>query len=117
MYGTVDSFGVGTPSRRSGEFGPVIQVRNARGNRAISLTAQLQKHFANGTEIGGSYTYGRSKDRLSASADNTDGDVDATPLDGTLEHRSITTSLWEVPHRVTLLATANFPLDIRLSLF
>ncbi len=117
MYGSVDASGEATPSRWSGEFGPVIQVRNARGNQAVVITAQLQKRFANGTEIGGSYTYGRSRDRLSPGADNTDGDVDFTPLDGTLESRSITTSLWEVPHRVTLLATANLPLDIRLSFF
>ena len=117
MYGTVNAFGTATTSRRSPDFGPVIQVRNARGNRAISVTGQLQKRFANGTEIGGSYTYGHSKDRLSATTDNTDGDVDATPLDGTLERRSITTSVWDVPHRVTFLATANLPFDVRVSLF
>jgi hypothetical protein len=117
MYGTIDKLGVATPSRRSGDFGPVIQVRNARGNRAISITAQLQKRFANGTEIGGSYTHGRSRDRLSPTTDNTDGDVDLTALDGSLEHRRIAASLWEVPHRITFLATANLPLDIRFSLF
>jgi hypothetical protein len=117
LYGTVDSLGAGTPSRRSANFGPVIQVRNARGNQAISITAQLQKRFANGTEIGASYTYGRSRDRLSASADDTEGDVDFTSLDGSLGHRRITTSLWDVPHRVTLLATTNLPLGFRMSLF
>lgn len=117
MYGTIDTLGMPTPNRRSPNFGPVIQVRNARGNRAISVTAQLQKRFANGTEIGGSYTYGRSRDRLSASDDFTDGDVGFTALDGTLERRRIATSLWDVPHRVTLLATANLPLDVRLAFF
>jgi outer membrane receptor protein involved in Fe transport len=117
MYGTVDSFGVATPSRRSDEFGPVIQVRNTRGNRAFSITAQLQKRFTNGTEIGASYTYGRSRDRLSASEDATDGDVNLTALDGSLDRRRLTTSSWEVPHRVTLLATANLPLGFRGSLF
>ena len=117
LYGTIDTFGVATPNRRSVDFGPVIQVRNARGDRAISITAQLQKRFANGTEIGGSYTYGRSRDRLSPSTDNTDGDVDFTALDGTPESRRLATSLWQVPHRLTLLATANLPLDVRLSLF
>jgi hypothetical protein len=95
----------------------VIQVRNARGNRAFSLTTQLQKHFANGTEIGASYTYARSKDRLSPSEDNTDADVDLTLLDGTLDQRNVRTSKWEVPHRITLLATANLPLDFRFSFF
>jgi outer membrane receptor protein involved in Fe transport len=117
MYGTIDSMGMATPTRLDSALGPVIQVRNARGNHAFSVTTQLQKRFANGTEIGGSYTYGRSRDRLSAATDNTDGDVDFTALDGTLEHRQLTTSLWEVPHRVTFLVTANLPLGFRGSLF
>jgi hypothetical protein len=117
MYGVVDSLGQAKASRRSEAFGPVMQVRNARGNRAFSITAQLQKRFPNGTELGASYTYGRSRDRLSASEDNTDGDFGGTPLDGTLERRRVTTASWEVPHRITLLATTNLPLGFRMSLF
>lgn len=117
IYGVVDSLGLAKPSRRSAAFGPVMQVRNARGNRAFSITAQLQKHFPNGTELGASYTHARSRDRLSASEDNTDGDFGGTPLDGTLERRRVTTASWEVPHRITLLATTNLPLGFRMSLF
>jgi hypothetical protein len=117
MYGTVDSLGQGRATRRSDAFGPVMQIRNARGNHAFSITAQLQKRFPNGTELGASYTYARSSDRLSASEDNTDGDLGGTPLNGTLEHPQITTASWEVPHRITLLATTNLPLGFRMSLF
>jgi outer membrane receptor protein involved in Fe transport len=117
MYGIVDSLGEAKPSRRSEEFGPVMQVRNARGNRAFSITTQLQKRFPNGTELGASYTYARSRDRLSASEDNTDGDFGGTPLDGTLERRRVTTASWEVPHRITLLVTTDLPLGFRMSLF
>ncbi len=117
MYGTIDSLGVPSVGRRSSDFGPVIEVRNARGNEAYSVTTQLQKHFANGTEIGASYTYARSRDRLSASEDNTDGDVDLALLDGTLDRRNVRTSAWEVPHRITLLATANLAPGLRFSLF
>jgi hypothetical protein len=117
MYGVVDSLGQATPSRRSEAFGPVMQVRNVRGNRAFSITAQLQKRFPDGTELSASYSYARSRDRLSASEDNTDGDFGGTPLDGTLEHRRVTTASWEVPHRITLLLTTNLPLGFRMSLF
>jgi hypothetical protein len=117
MYGTVDEFGTATPARVDPAFGPVILTRNASGNLAYSLTAQLQKHFANGTELGASYTYARSKDRLSPGSDNTDGDVGFTLLDGTLDHRNIRTAAWEVPHRVTVLATANLPGHFLFSLF
>jgi hypothetical protein len=117
MYGTIDSLGVPTPNRRTQTFGPVIQLRNARGNRAFSTTLHLQKSFANGTELNGSYTYSRSEDRLSPSADNTGDDVDFTALDGSLQQRNLTTSFWQVPHRITLLATANLPLGFRVSFF
>ncbi|HEX3232660.1 MAG TPA: TonB-dependent receptor [Gemmatimonadales bacterium] len=117
MYGTLDSLGAARPDRVTDQFGPVMQVRNARANRAFSLTTQLQKRFPNGTELGVSYTYSRSRDLLSASEDNTDADVGDTPLDGTLDRRRIATAAWEVPHRITLLGTTNLPLGFRMSLF
>jgi Carboxypeptidase regulatory-like domain/TonB dependent receptor len=117
MYGTIDETGTPSPARRDAGFGPVIMTRNSRGNRAYALTAQLQKHFANGTELGASYTYSRSRDRLSPGLDNTDGDVNFTLLDGTLDHRNLRTALWEVPHRFTVLATANLPGAVQFSLF
>jgi len=117
VYGTFDDQGTPSPTRRDPAFGPVIVTRNSRGNRAYSLTGQLQKQFANGTELGVSYTYSRSRDRLSPGLDNTDGDVDFTLLDGTLDHRNVRTALWEVPHRLTVLATANLPGAVRFSLF
>jgi hypothetical protein len=117
MYGTIDRFGAATPARVDPAFGPVILTRNSSGNRAYSITAQVQKHFANGTELGASYSFARSKDRLSPGSDNTNGDVDFTLLDGTLERRNVRTAAWEVPHRATLLATANLPGQVRFSLF
>jgi outer membrane receptor protein involved in Fe transport len=118
MYGVVDEVtGLGVPTRVDDRFGQVIEVRNARGDRAYSLTAQLQRRFANGTEFGASYTYSQSRDRLSANADNTDGDVDITAVDGSLDHRHLATALWNVPHRITFLATANLPFHFRGALF
>jgi hypothetical protein len=37
-------------------------------------------------------------------------------LDGSLEHRRLAPSAWNVPHRVTLLATTDLPLSFRLTL-
>jgi hypothetical protein len=113
MYGTVSIMGLGDPTRIDERFGPVIEVRNAGGDRAYSVTAQLQRRFANGTELGASYTYSQSRDRLSSNADNTDGDVAITAVDGSLDHRHLVTALWNVPHRITLLATANLPFHFR----
>ena len=70
LYGSLDpATGAATPNRRSADFGPVIEVRNSSGDRSYVATAQLQKRFAGGAELGVAYTYTDSKDRLSAAAD------------------------------------------------
>ena len=116
LYGTSGADGAG-PSRVDDRFGQVIEVRNASGNHAVSVTGQLQKRFGNGTELGASYTYSRSEDRLSADADNTDAELDGAPLDGSLEQRRLTEASWNVPHRVTFLGTANLPFGFRGAVF
>jgi hypothetical protein len=117
MYGTVGADGQVVPARLDSRFGQVIAVGNERGDRSYSVTAQLQKRFLNGTELGASYTYSRSRDRLSSDADNTDFQLGIAPLDGSLEHRRLAIAGWNVPHRVTLLATANLPFGFRGALF
>jgi outer membrane receptor protein involved in Fe transport len=117
LYGVAEDGSLGPPSRVDPRFGQVIAVGNARGDQAYSITGQLQKRFANGTALEASYTYGRSRDRLSSNADNTDFEVDQAALDGSLEDRRLATALWNVPHRVTLLATANLPMGFRGALF
>jgi hypothetical protein len=116
LYGTIADDGTATPNRRSGAFGRVIQVRNAEGDRSFSFTTQLQKHFAGGKELSGSYTYTSARDLLSATDDRLDGNLDGVTLDGSLENRRLAPSAWSVPHRVTLLATADLPLHFRLTL-
>jgi hypothetical protein len=117
LYGTLGDDGLLAPTRLSLAFGRVTQVRNARGDRALSVTAQLQKHFPGGKEVSASYSYTRARDRLSATEDGLDGNLDAVILDGTLEHRRLAPSAWGAPHRVTLLVTADLPLHFRVALF
>jgi hypothetical protein len=117
LYGTIGEDGSAVPNRLSEAFERVTQVRNASGDRSFSATAQLQKHFAGGKELAVSYTYTRARDLLSASEDALDANLDVVVLDGRLERRRLAPSIWSVPHRVTLLATADLPLQFRLTLF
>ena len=116
LYGRIDSAGNATPSRPSPDLTQVIQVRNSSGDRAFSVTGQLQKSFGHGTELAASYTFSRSRDRLSAADDGLAADL-SIPLDGSLAARRLATAAWEVPHRLLLLATTDLPYGLRLSLF
>ena len=119
LYGSFDpATGDATPNRRSAAFGPVIEVRNSSGDRSYAATAQLQKRFAGGAELGVAYTYTDSKDRLSAAADLAslnNGRVNI--LDGTLEQRRLAVSMYSVPHKITLLGALDLPYRFRFSLF
>ena len=95
----------------------VFEIRNGSGDRAFSATAQLEKRFANGTELSAAYTYTDAKDRMSPDEDR------ARPqrrLHAAERHagapRDLRTSLWERPHKVTLVGTTDLPLGFRLGL-
>jgi hypothetical protein len=116
LYGSFLEDGTAAPARRSDDFGRVVQVRNSRGDRSVSFTAQLQKHFGDGRELSASYTYTAARDLLSATEDGLDANLDAVSLDGSLERRRRAASAWSIPHRVLLLATAHLPLRFHLTL-
>jgi hypothetical protein len=117
LYGTLEpSDGSSTPSRRSDAFGPVIEIRNGSGDRAWSVAGQLQKRFADGSELNAAYTYTNAKDRQSSPADLAYSNLGITPLDGTWASRKLRTSYWSRPHKVTLSGTVGLPLRFRLGL-
>ena len=118
LYGSHDpATGDGTANRRSVAFGPVIQVRNSSGDRSYVGTVQFQKRFAGGAELSLGYTYTDSKDRMSAAADIASLNFGRiNPLDGTLEQRRLATSMYSVPHKITLVGAFDLPLRARFSL-
>ena len=119
LYGSLDpATGAATPNRRSAAFGPVIEVRNSSGDRSYVATAQLQKRFAGGVELGVAYTYTDSKDRLSAAADLASLNIGRVNiLDGTLDQRRLAVSMYSVPHKITLVGALDLPYRFRFSLF
>ena len=118
LYGTIDADASATPNRRSAAFGSVVEVRNASGDRSYVATAQLQKRFTSGAEIGLAYTYTDSKDRMSAATDLAILNVgSANILDGPLDDRRLATSRYSVPHKVTFVGAFDLPLRVRLALF
>jgi Carboxypeptidase regulatory-like domain/TonB dependent receptor len=117
LYGTFGSTGTPvTTARLSPAFRTVIRVSNRSGDEAVSLSAQLRKRFGRGFEGGALYTYTRARDRMSFIVFETRGNLDFTPLDGTLEDRRLTTSVFEIPHRVHAYGMIPLPFRAMLSL-
>jgi hypothetical protein len=117
IYGTIDpATGVATPKRWSDSVGGVYQIRNGRGDRSYSVTVQLQKNLVNGTELSAAYTYTDAKDRMNMDANLANGNTGSSPINGTLEHRELSTSFWERPHKITLFGATDLPLGFRLGL-
>ncbi|HEX3235472.1 MAG TPA: hypothetical protein VHR41_14835, partial [Gemmatimonadales bacterium] len=115
MYGTVDpGTGEVTPARVTPRFRGVYQIRNGSGDRALSASVQLTKRFGGGTELSVAYTYTDAKDRMSTDGDFPFDNASSTPVNGSLEHRDLRPSIWEEPHKITVVATADLPLGLQL---
>jgi hypothetical protein len=125
MYGTLDAAGAAASNRPDSAFASVVRQGNGQGNHYASLSVSLARRLGRGGEIGASYTYGEAWDRMNP----TSGlgislsplglaaeEIASTALDGTLEHRRLARSVYDVPHKVRLSGTASLPLGTELSL-
>jgi hypothetical protein len=117
LYGTFDELGNPSPNRIDPAFTTLAQIRNASGDRSISASAQLEKRFARGTDVSLAYTYTDARDRISPDCFNVTCNLDFTPLDGTLDHRTLTTSNFSAAHKVTLGVILNAPLHTVVGVF
>jgi hypothetical protein len=118
LYGTIDpATGSPTAHRLSDQFRAVDEIRNASGDRAVSVSAQLQKRFRGTAEASVAYTYTDARDRMSANCFFVTCNIDFTPLDGTLRDRALATSRFEATHKITIGAVMDLPLRLQLGLF
>ena len=117
LYGTFDEFGTPTPGRIDPAFGTVAQIRNASGDRSISVSGQLEKRFAGGSQVSLAYSYTDARDRISPDCFTVTCNLYLTPLDGTLDHRTLTTSSFSAAHKVTLGMVLNAPLHLQVGVF
>jgi len=118
MYGTIDPSGnpaIAHPYRRDTTLLQVIRVSNRSGDQAYSVAARLERRFRSG-RVSATYAYAHARDLFSLNNFNARPTLQGTPLDGTLEGRRLATSLFDTPHRVTITATFQLPLNIGASL-
>ena len=122
MYGTIAASSSNgalptvTPSKVSPGFGPILRNTSRNGDRSFTLTVQGQKRFSNGVEFATSYSYTYAQDRLSLRDAQTVSNYGFVPLEGTLADRTLGTSVFATPHKVTVSGTANLPYGLAVSL-
>jgi hypothetical protein len=82
----------------------------------VSITAQLSKAFSNGLSFNAGYTYSKTKDIYSLTSSIAFSNYQFASVDGSLFDRNVTTSSFDVPHKITISGTANLPYHSQFSL-
>lgn len=125
MYGTIGTSGTGafaaaptrlTPTSGPDAIGAAVLHTNTPLGRTYSGTIQLQKSFTSGFEANAGYTYSDTKDAISLTSSQAFSNFQVGAVDGPLESRNLTTSFFDVRHKVTLSGTVNLPYRTSLSL-
>ena len=111
VYGTIGTTGVASPlllgNRRN-----VIDVQNASKDYSYSLTAALNRRFANWFEVHASYTYEQARDIQSlTSSTATSNWRFGRAISGDQYSQNLDRSRFELPHR--LVAFGTFTLTTR----
>jgi hypothetical protein len=115
LYGTPAN-GQITPRRVSQAFDAVVHGSNTSGDHALSLTAQLRTTADRAIEGTVLYSHTRSRDRMWLAHYPGRALLEGTILDGPLDKRSLSTSWYDVPHRVHAITTIRLPYRTRVSL-
>jgi hypothetical protein len=76
----------------------------------------VRKQFGDRAEMSALYARTRAWDRMSIVNNLARPNLETTPLDGLLDDRRLTTSLFEIPNRIEASAAVRLPYQIRFSL-
>ena len=116
MYGTISANGAVRPSRIDTVFDAVFRGRNASGDNALTASVQLRTQRDRRIEGSVGYSTTRSRDRMWLAHFPGRALLEGTVLEGSLENRALSTSWFDVPHRVQGQVTMTLPYRSRLSL-
>lgn len=110
LYGTIPTTGVAAPVLRSA-FSEVIDLEPTSENRALQLSAAVEKRFAGGASALASYAFSRVRDVQTPVRVNTPGTVNwaSRAVGGRHEDLDPGISLNDIPHRVVLAGTVRAP--------
>jgi hypothetical protein len=117
LYGVPAAGSTNIPaSRITTRFNDVLRHRNESADRAVQVSGELNKRFSEGLEFRASYTYSRSEDLFTLGSSIANSNWRFTVLDGTVEHRNLRPSGFDIPHKITATGLFGLPYGVRLSM-
>ncbi len=115
-YGTINTAtGAPTVVRKTTSFRDVIRHRNESKDKAFQITYQLEKHFSNHMQFIAGYTYSHVEDLFSLTSSIASSNYRFTALDGTIENRNLRTSVFDIPHKISLTGVFSLPAQVTLA--
>ena len=119
VYGTfAAATGRATTSRLTTAVTSAVFHTNTSAGETFAGTIQVQKAFANRFSLNAAYTASRTTDQISATSSQAFSNYQFASIgDGTIADRSVTTSFFDVPSKVTLTGTVDLPLGFDFSVF
>jgi hypothetical protein len=115
-YGTINpTTGAATAQRLTTAASNAILHTNSSKGETWSATVQLQKTFADRFELSAAYTYMQATDQLSNTSSQAFSNFQFSPIDGLISDRNVRTSLYQVPHKITVSGTLQIPLGFTFS--
>ena len=113
LYGTIDAGGKAHPALVDSGFPEVIDLRNHSRGYSWSVTAQIDKRFADRFDLRAAYTHSRVRDVQSLTNASAAAPFDiwasGRPLSGRHDDLSTGISTFEIPHRVAFAASYTAP--------
>jgi len=113
LYGTIDAGGKAHPALVDSGFPEVIDLRNHSRGYSWSVTAQIDKPFADRFDLRAAYTQSRVRDVQSLTNASAAAPFDiwasGRPLSGRHDDLSTGISTFEIPHRVVFAASYTAP--------
>ena len=116
LYGTLSGSPTAftaAPSRVHPAFRQVLRHIGRSGAYTWSATAQVQKQFIGAVDVNAGYTYSRGKDYQSFTSSVAASNFQFAPINGFIGNRDLTTSFFNVPHKLTLSGTVRLPIPLR----
>ena len=115
-YGTINTgTGATTVLRKTASFRDVIRHRNESADKAFQITYQMEKRFSNRMQFIAGYTYSHVEDLFSLTSSIASSNYRFTALDGTIENRNLRTSVFDIPHKISLTGVFSLPAQVTVA--